>query len=91
MVTQQEAEALAQKHVQDYLNACGLDTAEDAGNALMKLCGVAGVMMCATLAKKLRDEAAGKIAEAQRVEDGIAADKKELDDMLAAAMNKPPN
>ncbi|QRM19527.1 hypothetical protein GBK02_08995 [Dechloromonas sp. TW-R-39-2] len=49
MVTQQEAEKLAQKHVQDYLNACGLDTVEDAGNALMKLCSVAGVMMCATV------------------------------------------
>ena len=45
----------------------------------------------AALAKKLRDEAAGKIAEAQRIEDGIAADKKDLDDMLTAAMNKPPN
>ncbi|QRM19526.1 hypothetical protein GBK02_08990 [Dechloromonas sp. TW-R-39-2] len=45
----------------------------------------------AQLAKKLRDEAAGKIAEAQRIEDGIAADKKELDDMLTAAMNKTPN
>lgn len=49
MVTQQEAEALAQKHIQDYLNACGLDTTEDAGNALMKLCSIAGVMMVATV------------------------------------------
>jgi hypothetical protein len=45
----------------------------------------------AALANKLRDEAAGKIAEAQRIEDGIAADKKELGDMLTAAMNKTPN
>lgn len=49
MVTQREAEALARKHVQDYLNACGLNTVEDAGNALMKLCSVAGVMMVATV------------------------------------------
>lgn len=49
MVTQQQAEALAQKHIQAYLNECGLDTVQDAGNALMKLCSVAGVMMCATV------------------------------------------
>ena len=49
MVTQQEAEELARKHMQDYLNACGLETVEDAGNALMKLCSVAGVMMVATV------------------------------------------
>lgn len=49
MVTSQEAEQLARKCVQDYLNACGLNTVEDAGNALMKLCSVAGVMMVATV------------------------------------------
>ena len=49
MVTQQEAEALAQRHIHDYLTACGLKTVEDAGNALMKLCSVAGVMMVATV------------------------------------------
>lgn len=49
MVTQQEAESLAQKLIQDYLNACKLDTTQDAGNALMKLCSVAGVMMVATV------------------------------------------
>jgi hypothetical protein len=52
MVTQQEAEKLAQKHIQDYLNACGLDTVQDAGNALMKLLSVAGVIMCATVGHK---------------------------------------
>lgn len=49
MVNQKEAETLAQKHIQDYLNACNLDTPQDAGNALMKLCSVAGVMMCAAV------------------------------------------
>lgn len=49
MVTPHEAEALAQKHIQDYLNACSLDSTRDAGNALMKLCSVAGVLMVATV------------------------------------------
>lgn len=49
MVSQQEAEQLAKKHIQDYLNACKLDTTQDAGNALMKLCSVAGVLMVATV------------------------------------------
>lgn len=49
MVTQQQAEDLAKEHIQNYLNACKLDTTQDAGNALMKLCSVAGLMMCATV------------------------------------------
>lgn len=49
MVSQQQAEELAKKHLQEYLNACGLDTTQDAGNALMKMCSVAGVMMVATV------------------------------------------
>ena len=40
---------IGKKHLQDYLNACGLITTEDAGNALMKLCSIAGVMMVATV------------------------------------------
>lgn len=49
MVTQQEAEQLAQQAIQSYLNACKLQTVEEAGNALMKLVSVAGVMMCAAV------------------------------------------
>lgn len=49
MVTPKEAEELAQKAIQNYLNACHLQTVEDAGNALMKLVSVAGLMMCATV------------------------------------------
>ena len=49
MVTQQEAEELAKRHMQDYLNACSLNTVADAGNALMKMCSVAGVALCATV------------------------------------------
>ncbi|HDS1207851.1 MULTISPECIES: hypothetical protein [Shewanella] len=49
MISQEEAEELAKKFIQDYLNKCQLDTTKDAGNALMKLCSVAGVMMVATV------------------------------------------
>ena len=49
MVTQQQAEDLAKKHLEDYLTACGPNTVEDTGNVLMKLCSVAGVMMVAAV------------------------------------------
>jgi hypothetical protein len=49
MITQQEAEALAQKMMQDYVNACGCDTVQDVGNALMKLVSMCGLGMCATV------------------------------------------
>lgn len=66
MVTQQEAEELAKRHMQDYLNACSLNTAADAGNALMKLCSVAGVALCATVGY---DEAVARLyATAQFIE-----------------------
>ncbi|MDD4926934.1 MAG: hypothetical protein PHF58_10580 [Methylotenera sp.] len=47
MITQEEAEALAKKHLQDYVNACGCNTTEDAANALMKMASLCGVFMCA--------------------------------------------
>lgn len=40
-----EAEELAKKAVSDYLNACRMDSPENIGNYLMKLCSVAGVVM----------------------------------------------
>lgn len=49
MVTQAEAEELAKKVIQIYLDECGLITPKDTGNALMTLCSVAGVMMVARL------------------------------------------
>ena len=58
MVTQAEAELLAKDAIQNYLNACRLQTVEDAGNALMKLVSVAGVTMCATLGQ---DEAVARM------------------------------
>ncbi|MBI2278151.1 MAG: hypothetical protein HYU74_12425 [Dechloromonas sp.] len=49
MITQQEAEALAQHHMQEYIKACGCDTVRDVGNALMKLVSMCGLGMCATV------------------------------------------
>lgn len=49
MITPREAEALAQKAMQDYVNACKCDTVQDVGNALMKLVSMCGLGMCATV------------------------------------------
>lgn len=49
MITPQAAEALAQKTMQDYVNACKCDTPQDVGNALMKLVSMCGLGMCATV------------------------------------------
>lgn len=43
--TQAQAEELAKKAVQQYLNACAMDDKAQIGNYLMKLCSVAGVVM----------------------------------------------
>ena len=47
MITQEDAENLARKHVTDYVNSCNCDTNEDAANVLMKLLSVCGVSMVA--------------------------------------------
>lgn len=44
-ITPQQAEDLAKKAVQDYLNACQLQNPAQVGDVLMKLCSVAGVVM----------------------------------------------
>jgi hypothetical protein len=44
-MTPQQAEELAKKAVQDYLNACKLKDQSQIGDVLMKLCSVAGVVM----------------------------------------------
>ena len=49
MITPQEAEALAQKAMQDYVNACKCSSPQDVGNALMKLVSMCGLGMCATV------------------------------------------
>lgn len=44
-ITPKQAEELAKKAVADYLNACNLQSADQIGDVLMKLCSVAGVLM----------------------------------------------
>lgn len=49
MITSQEAEALAQKAMQDYIAQCECNSTEDVGNALTKLVSMCGLGMCATI------------------------------------------
>jgi hypothetical protein len=49
MITPQESEVLAQKTMQDYVNACKCDSADDVANALMKLVSMCGLGMCAVV------------------------------------------
>ena len=58
MITPQEAESLAHKTVQDYVNACKCDSVQDFGNALMKLVSMCGLGMCATVGQ---DEAVARL------------------------------
>lgn len=48
MITPAEAEALATKHVQDYVAACHVGNLEEIGNALLKLLSVTGQAILAT-------------------------------------------
>lgn len=49
MITATEAEALANKKIQEYVNACGCNSPQDVANVLMKLISVSGLAMCATV------------------------------------------
>jgi hypothetical protein len=49
VITPKEAEALATKTVQDYVNACGCGNKQDVANALMKLASMCGLGMCAVV------------------------------------------
>jgi hypothetical protein len=49
MITATEAEALAQKTMQEYINACGCDTEQDVANVLMKLASMCGLGMIAVV------------------------------------------
>ena len=53
MITQQEAEKLARKHVQEYVNACGCATVEDVGNVLLKMLSVTAVSIMAANGKEV--------------------------------------
>lgn len=52
MISSKEAEKLAHRAVQDYVNSCGCNTLEDVGNALMKLVSMCGLGMCATVGQQ---------------------------------------
>jgi len=52
MITPNEAEALAQKTMQEYVAQCDCMTPEDVGNVLMKLVSMCGLGMCATVGQK---------------------------------------
>ena len=52
MITPKEAEALAQKAMQEYVNACKCDTPQDVGNALMKMVSMCGLGMCAVVGQQ---------------------------------------
>lgn len=47
MITPKEAEKLAQKTMQDYVEQCKCNNNEDVANVLMKLVSMCGLGMCA--------------------------------------------
>ncbi|MCE1010183.1 hypothetical protein [Pseudomonas monteilii] len=47
MVTPQEAEAIANKAVESFINACGPRNIEDVGHVLIKLCSMTALALCA--------------------------------------------
>lgn len=49
MITPQQAEELANKTVETYVNACGCRDVQDVANVLMKLVSMCGLGMCATV------------------------------------------
>ena len=60
MITSSEAEKLAKQKMEEYVNACGCDAVEDAGNALSKMVCMCGLAMCATVGQ---DEAVSRLEE----------------------------
>lgn len=48
MITPEEAEELAIKHIQEYVNSCRCQSVNDVGNALLKMLSVTGQAIVAT-------------------------------------------
>lgn len=72
MITPSEADALAEKVINEYLSACGPKTREDAGNALMKLASMCGLCMCAIVGKEdAVDRLNGTVERISRAQDGV--------------------
>lgn len=66
MLTPAEVEPLAQKAMQDFVNACNCQTREDVANVLMKLASMCGLGMCAVVGQ------ADAVAKLQGTADHIA-------------------
>lgn len=49
MITAQQADQLANKTIEDYVNACGCRNEQDVANVLMKLASMCGLGMCAVV------------------------------------------
>lgn len=49
MISPDKAEAMAQQTMQDYVNKCGCNNAQDVANVLMKLVSMCGLGMCAVV------------------------------------------
>lgn len=49
MITPQQADELANKTIEDYVNACGCRDKQDVANVLMKLASMCGLGMCAVV------------------------------------------
>ncbi len=49
MITQAEAEILANKTVQEYVHSCQCDNEQDVANVLMKLVSMCGLDLCAVV------------------------------------------
>lgn len=58
MITPAKAEELANKKVQEYVNACHCNTHQDVANVLMKLASMCGLAMCAVVGQ---EEAAARM------------------------------
>jgi len=52
MINPKETEKLANKTVEDYVNACGCQSEQDVANALTKLASMCGLGMCAVVGQR---------------------------------------
>lgn len=63
MVTPQEAERIAEKAVENYINDCKPQNMDDLGHVLLKLCSMTGVALCATRGQQGGVEAVLSVAK----------------------------
>lgn len=99
MITPKEAEELATKHVQEFVNACKPNDLEDVGNALLKLLSTTGQAMIATQGQDVAlamgewylrgDENEALNADAERQEAKIKALRESLQWALSNISEEP--